>query len=149
MENFKGHLTLRERQTLYTMHKEGESDSRTGKVLRRDRSVVWRERKRNAPPLHLACRMSGLEQAQWAHDKACQRRSDCKRGKRGPLKLAAIRKEVRSLLRECRYSPESIADILAQGDSGTKVCGRTIRRWLLKGVSSFWSFVSLKCLSFG
>jgi len=132
MKTTKGHLSLVERQTIHLMRAEGKSFAEIGRAIGRDRSVVWREVKRNQSQRHIWSRLTPLEKAKEAHERAQRRRSDSKRGRRGPLKLAAVRKEIANLLQECRYSPEDIADVLHQGDLGVSVCGRTIRRWLLK-----------------
>lgn len=133
MRNEKdSHLTLSERQILYPMLASGEGFSKIAKVLNRDRSTLRREYKRNSVSVYLWSRLTPLEQAKHAHDKALLRRSDSKRGKKGPLKLAAIRLRIESLLEDCKYTPEEIAIILGQGDDPVKVSGKTIRRWILK-----------------
>ena len=113
------------------MHKGGWSDSEIGRILGRHRSVVLRERRRNRPPVFIAIGLSPLEHARYAHDKAKRRRSECKKGKKGPLKLATIRERLIALLKN-HYSPEAIAHILSKSDLGIKVSGKTIRRWIKK-----------------
>jgi IS30 family transposase len=127
----KGHLTLEERQQVYVMHGQGKRDSEIAKIIGRDRTVVWRERKRNRPPAFVASGISDLERAKYAHDKAVRRRSDCKRVKRGPLNLVRVRERISTLL-ENHYSPEAIAHILTHSDLGVKLSGKTIRRWIKK-----------------
>lgn len=127
-----GHLSLSERQILYSMLASGEGFSKISKALRRNRSTLRREYKRNSGSVYLWSRLRPLEQAKHAHDKALQRRSDSKRGKKGPLKLAAIRLRIESLLGKYKYTPEEIAIILGQGDDPAKVSAKTIRRWITK-----------------
>ena len=131
MERKKGHLCLEERQQIYAMHERGESDSRIAKIVGRHRSVIGRELKRNRAPMFVASHISPLERAKYAHDKALRRRSDCKRGRRGPLKLAAVRERMIVLLNN-HYSPEAIAHIISESDLGLNLSGKTIRRWIKK-----------------
>ena len=126
------HLTLSERQILYSMLGSGEGFTKIGRVLGRSRSTLRREYKRNSGSVYLWSRLTALERAKHAHDKALQRRSESKRGKKGPLKLAAIRHRIELLLEECKYTPEEIAIILSQGDDPVKVSAKTIRRWIVK-----------------
>lgn len=131
MENKKkGHLSLEDRQVIASMSERGAKDSEIGRVIGRHRSVIWRERRRNRAPLYLSASLSPLERAKWSNDKAKRRRSDSKRGKRGRLKLAAVRKRIENLLEQGHYSPETIATIISGSDLGVKLSGRTIRRWL-------------------
>ena len=111
----KKNLYLLERQTLYSMRESGHLDSQIAKTIGRHRSTVSRERKRNAAPPYISANMSALEKAKWAQDKAKQRRSEPKKGQRGPLKLAAVRTRVEALLND-RTSPEKIATILSSSD---------------------------------
>ncbi len=129
----KGHLTLEERQSIYTMRARGKTDSEIGKQLGRHRSVILRERRRNQAPPGLILHLTPLEKAKWAHDKALRRRRDVKKGKRGPLKLVAVRERVEALLKD-GYSPEQIADMLSLSDLGVRVSGKTIRRWINRDV---------------
>lgn len=132
MENKKSHLSLEERQIIYTMHGRGVSNHGIAEILGRHRCSIGRELKRNVVPKHLAREMSMLERAKWGHDQALRRRSACKKGRRGPLKLVVVREHIEMLLSTGHYSPEGIADDLRQSDFEVKVCGKTIRRWLVK-----------------
>lgn len=128
----KGHLSLPERQIVYVMQSEGAGFSKIAREIKRDRGTIRREVKRNRAPMFFLCRERPLERAKSAHDKALRRRSDCKKGRRGPLKLAAIRSRVVFLLEECKYSPEEVSTLLEQGDEPVKVSGKTLRRWILR-----------------
>ena len=139
----KKNLSLLERQTVYSMRTSGYSDSKIAKKIYRDRSTVWRERKRNAAPPYISCNMSALEKAKWAQDKAKQRRSEPKKGKRGPLKLAVVRTRVEAFLKD-KNSPEKIATILSSSDLGITICGRTIRRWINTDVPELKQYLPCK-----
>lgn len=125
------------------MRASGSSDSKIAKKIGRDRTTVWRERTRNAAPPYISANMSALEKAKWAHDKARQRRSEPKKGKRGPLKLAATRTRVAALLTD-RTSPEKTAAILSSSDLGIKISGRTIRRWVNKEAPELKQYLPCK-----
>jgi IS30 family transposase len=126
------HLSFDERQTIYAMRAMGDGFTKIARAVRRDRQTIRREMKRNRSPVFQRGKESVLERTKSAHEKALRRRSDCKRGKRGPLKLVAIRLRVESLLEKCKYSPEEIAKLLRQGDDPVKVSGKTLRRWIVK-----------------
>lgn len=138
------HMTLEERQVFYQMRYRSKGFSKIAKVLNRDRSTLRREYKRNSGSVYLWSRLTPLEQAKHAHDKALKRRSDSKRGKKGPLKLAAIRLRIESLLEDCKYTPEEIAILLNQGDDPVKVSGKTIRRWILKEAKELQQHLSFR-----
>lgn len=131
-ESKRGHLSFGERQMIYVMRGSGKGFTAIAKALNRDRQTIRRELKRNQAPVYYRGTESSLERAKSAHEKAVRRRSDSKRGKRGPLKLARIRLRIVSLLVECKYSPEEIAKLLRQGDDPVKVSGKTLRRWILE-----------------
>lgn len=128
----RGHLSLSERQTIYAMRAAGDGFTKIARAVERDRQTIRRELKRNRAPVFVRGKESPQQRAKSAHDKALRRRSDSKRGRRGPLKLAGIRLRIESLLKECKYSPEEIAKLLRQGDDPVKVSGKTLRRWILK-----------------
>ena len=132
MENYRGHLCLEDRQQIHLMRSRGFGFAEIGRVIGRDRSVVKRELERNQGPRQVWRYLRPLERAKEAHERAKRRRSDCKKGKRGPLKLAAVRDKIEQLLKDGHYSPEDIADVLNQGDLGVRVSGKTIRRWIVK-----------------
>ena len=131
MKEKKGHLSLREREVICSMHLDGKSKAEIARFLGRHRKTIGAELKRNRPPWHLRGRESVRERAQAAHEMAVKRRTEWKKGKRGPLKLAAIRLTICSELEKNKRSPEEIAKLLRQGDFPVKVCGKTIRRWIL------------------
>ena len=134
-------LTLAERVAIYQMRSLGKTASEIARVLNRHRKTIGAELKRNQAPVFMRGKETIVERARSAHEKALRRRSDCKRGRKGPLKLAAVRIQIESLLEECRYSPETVATLLEQGDLGVTLCGRTIRRWILKDAKYLQQFL--------
>ena len=81
-KHFRGHLSLEERQAIYLMRAKVKSFSEIGKTVCRDRSVIWRELKRNKAPSYLSRELCSLEKAKYAQAKAVARRSESKRGAR-------------------------------------------------------------------
>jgi len=133
-KRYQGHLSLEDRQQIHLMWSRGLGFAAIGRIIGRDRSVVKRELERNQAPKQVWRYLTPLERAREANERAKRRRSDCKKGRRGPLKLAAVRQRIETLLEEAHYSPETIADILSRSDLGVKISGKTIRRWILKEV---------------
>jgi IS30 family transposase len=130
-KKYKGHLSLEDRQQIHLMRARGCGFALIGRTLGRDRSVIMRELERNRGQNHIWRELTPLERAVDAHSRAKRRGTEAKKGRRGPHKLAAVRERIVYLLEEGHYSPEAIADELSHGDLGVKLCGRTIRRWLL------------------
>jgi len=130
MKKYKGHLTRYERAVAYGMRANGKSLREIGEALGRDKSVLSREFRRNKCNKPKARWMTALEKASEAHDKAKRRRSDCKRGRRGSLRKAAVRKHVEEQLKTTGASPEAIAAELPSFLPGESTTGKTIRRWL-------------------
>lgn len=140
----KGHLTLEERQQIYKMRSRGESMQKIGVAIGRDKSVISRELRRNTTITGFKLLQTPYEEAKAAHDKALRRRSDCKRGRRGPLKLAAVRSHVEKSLAENKYSPEAIAADLKRSDQGVTISGMTLRRWLITDAPELRQYLALK-----
>ena len=132
MEKRTGHLTLGEREVLYSMHRDGESNAEIARKLSCHRKTIGAELKRNRAPRHLRGKETLRERARAAQEMAEKRRTEWKRGRRGPLKLPAIQKQLEKELEVNKRSPEEIAALLSQGDSGIRISGKTIRRWILK-----------------
>ena len=93
------HLNLIERCTIGALHAQGLSDAEIGAELGRDRTTIWRERKRNRAPY------DGLYRAERAEERALARRRRARRN----LRLGRVEwKRVERLLR-VQWSPEQIA----------------------------------------
>ena len=125
-------LTLEERQITYKMISRGLSMQKVANIIGRHKSTISRELRRNRRRRYVGYVLSPYEEARAAHEKALQRRSESKKGRRCPLKLAAVREFIDESLRIKKYSPENIAIELAQSDLSVKVCAKTIRRWMLR-----------------
>ena len=93
------HLNLIERCTVAALHGQGLSDAEIGAELGRDRTTIWRERKRNRAPY------DGLYRAERADERAVARRRRARRN----LRLGRVEwRRVERLLR-VQWSPEQIA----------------------------------------
>lgn len=132
MEIKKNHLSLGEREVIYSMHLSGKSNGKIAKELKRSRKTIGAELRRNRAPWHLVGRESMRERAKSAHEMAVKRRTEWKRRRRGPLKLVLVRERLVTELDKNKRSPEEIAKLLRQGDLAVKVSGKTIRRWIMK-----------------
>ena len=137
----KGHLSLEDRQTLYVMSSEHKSDSEIGRQIGRHRSVVLRERRRNAITSYAGSRMTPLEKAKAAHEKA-RARQRTKVTSRGTVlnRRKDVRQTVLALLEQTKYSPEDVAEIISLSDLGAKLSGKTIRRWVKKERPAFQKY---------
>jgi len=85
--------------------------------------------------------MTVYEKASEAHRKALKRRSENKRGSRGSIKSAKVRKHICFELMENGSSPEAIAGELPKIFSDESISGKTIRRWIKAQVPEL-----IKCL---
>lgn len=130
MKKYKGHLRREERTRAYGMRAQGKSLREIGEALGRDKSIISREFKRNKSMKTEWRWMTPLEKAREAHEKAKRRRSDSKRGRRGSLRKAAVRKHVGEQLKSTGASPEAIAAELPNFLPGESISGKTIRRWI-------------------
>jgi IS30 family transposase len=141
MEKEKNHLSLLERQTLYSMLEAGKSFRFIGRELRRSASTIQREYNRNKAARHLWRAMSGLEKARYAQERKSERQSKKARLNRHLLdsRPDACRK-ILTLLEETNYSPEAIASILSQSDLGISISGKTIRRWVKRMYPTFQKY---------
>jgi IS30 family transposase len=137
-EKKKGHLSCEERRLMYVMLKEGEGFRAIGRELGRSASTIKREAERNAAPRQIARRMTPLEKAKYAQEKAEHRRRERVRKRGSRLdRRADVRVRLLALLKRTNYSPEYIAYILSQSDLGVKLCGRTIRNWVKKNCPAY------------
>lgn len=141
MEKEKYHLSLLERQVLYTMLETGKGFRYIGRELGRSASTIKREVSRNKAPRYLWRKMSALEKAIYAHERACERqhkKSICNRYILNDNH--SLSRRILTLLEDTNFSPEIIAEILSQSDLGITISGRTIRRWVLKMYPSYQQY---------
>ena len=95
-------LSAEERVIIATLHGQGFSDEKIGKVLGRHRSTIWRELKRNRTP------HDGFYRARRAHERTVARRRRSRRNTRfGPAAMA----QVDTLLHQ-QWSPEQVSGYL-------------------------------------
>lgn len=124
------HLTLEERQEIYRMRDLGYGIRELGRLLGRSASTISRELKRNGILSYRLGRLSFLERAMYAHDRYKTRQSSKRRSRYILCERPLIGSRVLSLLEETCYSPEYIGKIISSSDLGTRVSGRSIRRWI-------------------
>ena len=127
-ENYE-HLKLEERQIIYKMHGEGKTEQEISKEVRRAKSTISRELKRNQSNRALRRHLTALELAYIAHQKAILRRSESKKGERSSIKLALVRDHIVECLKDRKWSPEDIS-ISIKTVLGVSVSAKTIRRWI-------------------
>lgn len=94
---------------MYAMKEDGVAILEIARRLRRHRTVIERELKRNCPPRYLGLRR--LQKARKAHEMAQTRLKERKRGKRGVVRLAVVRKHVVEKLK-VGFSPEAISNTM-------------------------------------
>lgn len=121
-------LTLQGREIMIAMKAQGSGIREIGRYLGKNASIVSRELRRNCPPLRL--RLSEMERARWAHDRAKQRVKARKRGKRCAIKLLEVQSHIIDKL-IAKVSPEAIAATMVS-EIGFKVSYSTIYRWVKK-----------------
>lgn len=132
------HLSLCERQILYTMHRNGESFRDIAKTLSRSPSTVVRELERNKGQFPIWRYWSNFERAQFAHEQYEKRKQERTRKLKSLLdRDASLRIRVLDLLVGTNWSPEKIANILSRADYGISLCGKTIRRWIKKNYPKY------------
>jgi IS30 family transposase len=118
------HLTMEERNVIYQMHWQGYDDAEIARCLRRHRSTIGRECRRNAS--HDGCYDPGHAQT----TANVRRRAHLRRPKTGDGQLMGY---VEQRLRD-RWSPEQIAGRLSAQPAadleGLSISHTTIYRWI-------------------
>lgn len=122
------HLTLEQRQVIYSMQKSGKEIPEISKIIVCPRSTIWREFQRKKPDVRVWGLMSGLERAKWMNDQAVSLRTDWKRGPRTDLERWNVQGKVHEAIVVGKRSAEQTAMILEQSDC-IKLSGSTIRRY--------------------
>ena len=129
------HLNRYERREIYTMQESGLKIGVIARKLKRSRSTVSRDLKRNKGTGYAWRYSTPLEQANLAHETAKERQVKREGQRRCKLEdNAELQNRVLRLL-ECEenpQSPEAIALLLSQSDLGVKLSGKTIRRFINK-----------------
>ena len=132
------HLSLGERQILYTMRGNGESFRKIAQTLERSVSTVWREICRNKGPSQVWRYWLGSERAEFAHNKSALRKQERIREHQSLLDQdAVLRIRVLDLLESTNYSPEAIAQVISQSDYGVRISGKSIRRWIKRNYPKY------------
>jgi len=96
------------------MRAEGKSLREISKVVRRSKGTVSKELKRNKEPLFREARLSALEKAKLANDKAKSRQKEKRRGKRKALRDPKTLEYIANKLCTNRWTPEIIANVMAK-----------------------------------
>jgi IS30 family transposase len=122
-------LTLEIRQSIWVMSAAGIGIRETGRRLKIDPSIVSRELRRNRLPIFVSTRLSALERAKEAHQKAKRRCKEKRRGKRKARPLMSIFEHIAKKLSE-GYSPEAIANTIERYFPTLKLSTSTIYRMI-------------------
>ena len=115
------HLSLKDRDTISEMKRDGHSMAEIAVALGRSKSTISRELKRNSTPAYkcyLSCK---------AHERAVTRKSNS--GKRPRLKNERIVSYVREMLEE-DWSPEIIANKIDQDIRGASISHEAIYQYI-------------------
>lgn len=129
MEKKKRHLlTLWDRQIIYAMQEQGCGVREIGRYLDINASIVSRELVRNRAPRRL--KLTAIEQANWADQRARERLKARKRGKRCSIKVLGVQEHIIDKLID-KVSPEAIAARMEEF-IGESVSYSTIYRWVKK-----------------
>ena len=124
-------LTLEVRQSIWVMRGAGIEIREIGRRLKLCPSIVSRELKRNAAPKFVSVRLSPLERAKEAHEKARIRRKEKRRGKRKAGPAVKVYEHVASRLIG-KDSPERIAQEWGKTFPGQTISASTIYRMIKK-----------------
>jgi transposase, IS30 family len=131
MDKKRKALTLEVRQSIWMMRSVGFGIREIGRRIRIDSSIVSRELKRNSLPLHVAARLTPLERAKEAHEKAKRRLKAKRRGARKAKPLMTVYAHIAEKLAE-KWSPEAISNTWDRFFPGNKISTTTIYRMIEK-----------------
>jgi Transposase and inactivated derivatives, IS30 family len=126
----KTRLPLNEydREVMYVMLSSGKEIPAIAKRLRRNRTVISRDLKRNAGNSPWWDSLSPVGKGREAHRRAKQRARKSRKKKR--LKNKWIRKVVYSMIEDSRWSPELISGYLRAFHPRLYVCTESIYLWI-------------------
>ena len=118
-------LSFEERQQLYVWNRKGLSKRAIALGLKRCPSTIVRELRRNQTPSPRQWKkMSPLEQARYAQQKAEKRQRDIRCRQR--LKTAELRQHVMLKLVDEQWSPEQIAETIGEHLPGLRISAKSI-----------------------
>ena len=129
MKKQRSCLTLEVRQQIWMMRSSGAGIREIGRKLELDGSIVCRELKRNGLPRQVSKRLTALEQASEAHEKARRRRQEKRRGKRKALPVVQKYEHIAEKL-VAKWSPEAIANTWGKKFPGESISTSTIYRMI-------------------
>jgi len=129
MKNERKALILEVRQSIWMMRSQGLGIREIGRQLKISASIVSRELRRNSLPVYIAARLTPLERAKEAHEKAKRRRKEKRRGKRKAKPLMSVIEHIAQKLMK-KWSPEDISDTIGSFFSGLKLSTTTIYRMI-------------------
>lgn len=129
MQRKRNCLTLEIRQSIWMMRSSGNGIREIGRLLNLDPSIISRELRRNSLPVHIASRLTLLERAKEAHDKAKRRRKEKRRGKRKAKPLLLVYEHITQKLQD-KWSPEDISATISDTFPDLKLSTTTIYRMI-------------------
>lgn len=122
-------LTLEIRQSIWMMKSAGVGIREIGRRINRDASIVSRELQRNSLPIYVSARLTPLERAKEAHEKARRRRKEKRRGTRKARPLMTVFEHLAKKLFE-GLSPEAISNTLKKTFPELSLSTSTIYRMI-------------------
>jgi IS30 family transposase len=124
-------LTLEVRQSIWVMRGAGIGIRDIGRRLKISASIVSRELKRNGLPVRISWRLTPLERAKEAHERAKRRRKEKRRGKRKARPLVPVYEHIAGHLAD-KWSPETIANTWGEFFPGKKISTSTVYRMIAR-----------------
>lgn len=124
-------LSLHDRQSIWVMKSSGKTIREIAKTMSRDASIISRELRRNAAESVISVKLSALEKAKLAHDRAKERAKNKKRGKRKACPQVRVYEHIAKKLQD-KWSPECISAKWGEFFSGESISTSTIYRMIKK-----------------
>jgi len=143
MKNERKALILEVRQSIWMMRSQGLGIREIGRQLKISASIVSRELRRNSLPVYIAARLTPLERAKEAHEKAKRRRKEKRRGKRKAKPLMSVIEHIAQKLMK-KWSPEDISDTIGDFFAGLKLSTTTIYRIIKRDAPDLKKFLPEK-----
>jgi len=125
------------------MRSQGLGIREIGRQLKISASIVSRELRRNSLPVYIAARLTPLERAKEAHEKAKRRRKEKRRGKRKAKPLMSVIEHIAQKLMK-KWSPEDISDTIGDFFAGLKLSTTTIYRIIKRDAPDLKKFLPEK-----